>query len=337
MQPISAEPHLHPKERPLHDMNDEKLLARGGQEHATRRRRAPLEARYAAFHASVVALCLLASGSSCFEEASGDASTTASSTGGSVPSQSTSSSGLGTSSTEGTSTGSASEVTTDATTDATSGGTGGECVDEPRPDEVCSVYSQDCPRGQKCNAWASEGAAWDSVGCFPVAPDPDPIGEPCTTDDRGSGLDSCEVGAMCMAGLCVEICSCSETTPVCNTPNTECSSFNGGSLVLCEQTCDPLADECEDSHICVPNPSSEGFICIPKGADRGALENCVFVNDCAQGLHCSKSDTLPKWCTFGCCMPYCDVKGPPCPEDLSCVPWYEGEAPEGLEDVGICL
>ena len=43
--------------------------------------------------------------------------------------------------------------------------------------------------------------------------------------------------------------------------------------------------------------------------------------------------------TFGCCLPYCDLDLPnTCPgQGLQCVPWYEpGEAPPGLEDVGVC-
>jgi len=106
----------------------------------------------------------------------------------------------------------------------------------------CSTFEQDCPRGEKCNTWANDGgSAWNATRCVPVDPDPDALGEPCTVTDSGvSGLDSCEVGAMCWdidfeaaEGTCVEHCRGEPTTPQCQEPDTRCVFSGSGALALC--------------------------------------------------------------------------------------------------------
>ena len=84
------------------------------------------------------------------------------------------------------------------------------------PPDACSSWEQDCPPGQKCNVWAKDGAnAWNATKCVPVEPDADEAGEPCRVTESGvSGLDSCQLGAVCwdvdpvtMLGRCVDFCT----------------------------------------------------------------------------------------------------------------------------------
>lgn len=221
------------------------------------------------------------------------------------------------------------------------------------PGSACDIYEQDCPDGQKCNAWSSDGdASWDATACFPIDPNPDPIGSPCTTEGGGvSGVDSCEKGAMCWGidsqtgeGTCVGLCTCSPDQPICTTPNTTCVITNDGVLNLCLPVCDPLDPQaCGDAEVCLNNPlDGKFFICIiDASGDEGQTgDPCQFANACDPAHACLSPEVFPG-CDMlepGCCVPYCDLDAPDCPQGTSCTAFYdEGMAPTCFEDVGLCL
>lgn len=216
----------------------------------------------------------------------------------------------------------------------------------------CDLFAQDCPDGQKCNAFANDGgSSWNATGCFPVDPNPDPIGAPCTAEGSGvSGIDSCVPGAMCWGidtqtgeGTCVELCTCSIEQPICTTPNTTCVISNDATLVLCLPVCDPLdAAACGSGDVCVSNPSGDGlFICvIDASGDSGQTgDPCEFINACGPAHACVSPEFFPG-CDLnsgGCCAPFCDLDAVACPPGSECLPWFEqGMAPKCFEDVGVC-
>lgn len=213
----------------------------------------------------------------------------------------------------------------------------------------CSVWDQDCPRGEKCAAWADDGgSAWNSTRCVPIDPSPVGVGETCVVEGSGvSGIDNCDAGAMCWAvdtetseGTCVALCTGSENAPSCGPAATTCSIANEGVLTLCLPVCNPLADECDEGEGCYP--IDDTFQCAPSAGEGGVGEPCEFVNACASGHACVNSGIVPG-CpagSAGCCTSYCDLEGDgsECVAGQECMPWYEmGEAPDAcLEGAGIC-
>lgn len=218
----------------------------------------------------------------------------------------------------------------------------------------CDVFEQNCPEGEKCNAWSSDGDnSWDSLKCVPVVPNPDPIGAPCFAEGGGiSGVDSCVKGAMCWGvdsqtgmGTCVEQCTCSAENPICAvTPNSSCLIANDGVIVLCLPSCDPLdADACAGGEVCVPDPGdSSRFTCVfDASGEEGALgDPCSFANGCDPTLMCGEPGLLPAMCDLsepGCCLPFCDLRAIDCPQGADCLPWFEeGQAPKCSEHIGVC-
>ncbi|HWB78097.1 MAG TPA: ribulose phosphate epimerase [Nannocystaceae bacterium] len=212
----------------------------------------------------------------------------------------------------------------------------------------CSLFEQDCPTGEKCNIYANDGGnSWNATRCFPIDPDPDAIGEPCTVIDNGvSGMDSCELGAMCWyvdpetnTGECVAFCQGSEANPVCADPNTHCE---GRDITLCLPSCCPLEQTCNEGLGCYP--VNDTFSCAPDASgELGAYgDPCEFINVCDPYFFCGAPEHVPG-CegSYGCCNAMCLVGSLGCSAYsplLTCVPWFEeGQAPPGYENVGACL
>jgi len=145
----------------------------------------------------------------------------------------------------------------------------------PRPDGgggplECNSWAQDCPEGEKCMPWANDGGnSWNALKCTPLAEDPGAPGDPCTVEGSGvSGIDDCELGAMCWAvdpdtniGHCVAMCTGSPDAPICEDPATACAIANDGVLHLCLPTCDPLAPMCPEGESCFP--VGDEYVCSP--------------------------------------------------------------------------
>ena len=216
-------------------------------------------------------------------------------------------------------------------------------------DQECSIWDQDCPPGEKCNPRAVDGgSSWNGTRCFPLDPDPDAVGEPCTvTGSPVSGLDSCDVGAMCwdidpttQLGTCIAFCAGSPNAAFCASPDMHCRVSGDGILNLCVPNCDPQdAGTCATGHGCYP--IYDDFTCAPdaSGEDNGGpFDACEFVNACDPGSACGAAEAVGA-CSAdasACCTPYCDLNAPSCPKGTSCVPYYDDVPRPGYEDLGFC-
>ncbi|MBL4683286.1 MAG: hypothetical protein JKY37_01755 [Nannocystaceae bacterium] len=214
--------------------------------------------------------------------------------------------------------------------------------------QECSIWEEDCPPGEKCMPWANDGGTWNATRCSPIARDAAGPGEPCgVRQGIGSGLDSCELHAMCwfvdaetLEGTCVALCVGGRDAPYCEDPAATCPITSNGWLLPCLPRCNPLLDDCPAGHGCYPQPS--GLLCAPdaSGRDGAAGDHCGFINVCDPGNACVDGDTVPG-CSDSCCSAWCALDEPTasqCLPEQACVPWFDkGEAPAGLEFLGICL
>lgn len=217
----------------------------------------------------------------------------------------------------------------------------------------CSVWEQDCMKGEKCAPWANDGgAAWNATRCVAVEAMPDQPGDGCEVEGSGvSGIDSCDISSMCWdvdgetnEGTCVAFCTGSENAPVCDDPTTSCSIANEGVLTLCLPSCDPLTQNCAEGQACYP--IDQAFVCAPdaSGEDQG-MDNdaCEFINACDPGLICV-NPAIVQGCpagSNGCCQVVCDLAADPgeqgCDTMETCESYFEeGAVPPGYEDVGVC-
>lgn len=219
----------------------------------------------------------------------------------------------------------------------------------------CSPWEQDCPEGEKCMPWADDGGnSWNALRCSPLDPTPAAVGDACTVEGSGvSGIDDCDLGAMCWAvdpetnqGTCLAFCTGTPDAPACDDPTTQCTIENGGVLILCLPSCDPLLQDCADGDECIP--SNDTFVCVVDSSEDfgGAGDPCEYLNVCDPGLMCAAAELVPN-CNgaSGCCTPFCDVTDAGASMDCAntvgieaeCLPYFEeGQAPPGYEDVGVC-
>jgi hypothetical protein len=226
--------------------------------------------------------------------------------------------------------------------------------------EPCHMHVQDCAAGLKCMPYSTDGSWWwNATACFPIVPDAQDLGEPCRWfGSPWSGYDDCGWGQVCWTlgddetgeckGLCLtddpdagnydnyDMYTCEDPHAI---PNIGCQDC----FCVCETPCDPLGQNCGDGQECIPLGNL--FQCVPDASgDMGAYgDPCEFINVCDPGLVCLGAEAVPGGCggAFGCCTPLCDVTQPnTCPgaaEGQICQRWYEpGEAPVGLENVGVC-
>ncbi len=248
---------------------------------------------------------------------------------------------------DGSSTQSATENST-AALDA-SGDEGGVFIKDPDGGLLeCNPWQQDCPEGQKCALWASDGGnQWNDVRCVPVTGDAQPD-EPCTVQESAfSGLDDCQEGAFCwkvdaeLHGVCVALCNVLEGEPVCADEQHTCT-LSSDIFNFCEPSCDPLAQDCPGADLCLPG--DDGFLCIldASGDAGAAFDPCEFANVCDPGLICADAAAATE-CdprALGCCTPMCALDDPDfvCPGvGQSCVPLYEGDRmPPQFANIGYC-
>lgn len=144
----------------------------------------------------------------------------------------------------------------DSDSDSEGDWTGGAFITDPDGGGVsveCSIWDQDCQRGEKCAPWANDGGTeQNATRCAPVAMDPAQPGDACAVEGSGvSGIDDCDVAVLCyevdeksLEGTCVQMCQGSEAEPQCP-EGTWCSIMNEGVLSLC------LPDElCVEDEVC---------------------------------------------------------------------------------------
>lgn len=212
----------------------------------------------------------------------------------------------------------------------------------------------DCPEGEKCSLYAADGSPWSGARCTPVAADPDGPGEPCVFEGHpNDGVDSCQPGHVCWdamqmgseyIGTCIPYCEGGFVNPHCADEGRLCNIWKSIEVGLCLPRCDPSEIECPTGCTCVHDPGGQGFSCISDASgDEGQYADpCQYANSCDPGLFCAGADAVPS-CngSQGCCSEFCKISQP---NDCSgkdggqeCVAWYEeGQAPEGLEDIGGC-
>ncbi len=213
--------------------------------------------------------------------------------------------------------------------------------------EDCDVFAQDCPDGFKCAPFANDGSnSWNDLRCVPVVPEPVDLGGDCMVEGPpASGMDDCGVGEMCFnvdqdtgVGECTDLCGGTPEEPTCQLEGATCSISAAGPISICLLPCDPLTDSCDADEVCAP-VSTTPFACVPAAGEAGEGDGCEFVNQCAAGLGCFPA--AAGFCSeedANCCLPYCDVNAPDCPDGLTCTSyWKEGEPAKGFEDVGVCL
>ncbi|MCY0989166.1 hypothetical protein OV203_18660 [Nannocystis sp. ILAH1] len=109
----------------------------------------------------------------------------------------------------------------------------------------------------------------------------------------------------------------------------------------CVAKCDPLNQAfCGADNECVGVENE--FACVPDASgNTGKVgDGCIYANGCDPGNTCLSGEYVANCNGQACCSAYCDTDlADPCGQyGMVCVAWYgEGEAPTGLEDVGVCV
>jgi hypothetical protein len=211
----------------------------------------------------------------------------------------------------------------------------------------CDLWAQDCPRGEKCSAWANDGQGiYNATICVELPRTPIPVGGACTTElVPASGRDECELGSICLhhdddgIGECVPFCEGSAEAPQC-ADDLHCAIELQGVLPLCVAACDPLVDDCALGQCAATDDSFSCFPVLPPPSALG--EACELQTQCPPASACVNAGSVPACDGFACCTPLCDLSVPmpdaACPVGTSCITWWESGTPApGLEHVGVCM
>lgn len=234
----------------------------------------------------------------------------------------------------------------DATTDGTGTSTTGTSTTDTSTTgdtgvfpEWCNYWDDLCPEGTKCTFDGDIG----KVQCVDIDRAPKIEGDDCTREGtQFDGLDDCGDGLICWGGVdnegtCVPFCEVN--SPFCD-DGYDCMWCQECALGVCVPMCNPLSDECPDGTFCIP--TNDSFSCVQDGGGEmpGAYgDPCEYLNTCDEGLFCASAELVPDCADVGCCASFCDTSDPQCPDlpGVMCVPWWDEEAPEGFENVGVCI
>jgi hypothetical protein len=217
---------------------------------------------------------------------------------------------------------------------------------------ACDIYDDDCPAGEKCTPYASDGGIRpDATHCITLAEFPAGNGAMCSVQGwTASGDDDCDRGLYCVVydaetleGTCTPFCSAAdEGDLVCDAPAT-CVGNPDIIPRLCLTDCNPLEQNCPSDRGCYR--VNDHFVCLDdaSGPAGGYGESCFFTNDCDPGMFCADPPEFFE-CphAMGCCTPFCDADDldfecPGAPEHMCVRLFGEGEGPPGLNHVGACL
>lgn len=244
-------------------------------------------------------------------------------------------------------------------TSASSGGSGSTSApDEPDPALLACNPGRDdeCLPGQKCSSYLSslDKKQTNATRCAPVIGNQQ-LGEPCVRD-RESGNDDCGPMLFCDAGCsacdgpgtCIAFCDGSQD-PVqdCEARGVQgghCFRLNNGALPICKQSCDPIAQNCDDPEQAC-HATLDSFLCTKfrpeAGSDGSYGQPCDRVQSCAPGLTCRSAAEVGACKDKGegrCCTQMCDLNAAPsqCSRaGESCKAIFENPV-SGLEHVGVC-
>src|SRR5690606_15797262 len=146
-------------------------------------------------------------------------------------------------------------------------------------------------------------------------------------------------------GTCLQFCDVTVTND-CQAkglPEARCVSFNDGVLPLCEDECDPLAQDCPDSNFGCYAVGDQGFTCTIPGYDQGLgndADECFTIQSCKPGLVCVDGASVEGCTADTCCTQYCDTDdgNAGCTDNNElCEPYFDaGTAPPGYANVGVC-
>jgi hypothetical protein len=203
---------------------------------------------------------------------------------------------------------------------------------------MCDTWAQDCSEGEKCVPYAMDGDSWDCSKCVPVLGE-QAAGEACSYDGPVEGTDDCDASSWCFTdegeGICHAFCEGSIDDPECP-DGSRCWVDGQANINACVPACDPFLQDCEEGTGCFW--SGDIFGCIFVADVKYTGEPCDAINGCSGGWHCTDQEVLD--CEGTCCTPMCDLElgDELCPPGTGCLSMFdEGEAPQGYEDVGICI
>ena len=135
-------------------------------------------------------------------------------------------------------------------------------------------------------------------------------------------------------GTCTLFCSGTVDDPQCP-PGSAC--LGDEVINFCIEVCDPIAQDCAEGTACYW--TGQDFNCVLETQDIPTGGSCAFFNDCAGGNFCAAAQFVPGCEGDSCCAAYCDLQDPEaCPDpELECTPFFEDPAPEGFEQIGLCI
>ena len=295
---------------------------------------------------SLTALSILLITPACADDGAQDSPTTGTSATTNSTTSATATDGGGTTT---TTTDPSASTSNSGGTSSGGGSSGGAFIDQPDIPgaEMCDVFAQDCPDGEKCTFYTDAAYPSGANKCVPVMGDGQE-GDPCMALGE-AGTDNCALGHLCwgitqdtMMGTCIALCGEGNTCP----NDAPCTVTNDGTLPLCLPTCDPLAPECPDAWACYDDPSGGWFCDLDVSGDNGAHgDPCEYINSCDSGLICVAatavdSQTCSGAGSSGCCAIVCDISDPiSCPgASEQCISYYGMDpAPPQFMNVGVCV
>ncbi|EDM77677.1 hypothetical protein PPSIR1_14030 [Plesiocystis pacifica SIR-1] len=207
----------------------------------------------------------------------------------------------------------------------------------------CDPFEQDCPEGEKCVPFISFSDTYDANTCVPILGDNE-SGAPCELFSPFEGTDDCDGNSFCWyadfedsAGECRSFCTGQPSDPMCPVDES-CLITNEGTVNLCLQHCDPLVASCPDGQACAW--SGTDLVCMDAG-ETAVGDGCGGTGMCSPGQLCVENELLPVCEGSSCCTEFCKLGDPDATctlEGTACEPFFEeGAAPEGLEEVGLCV
>ncbi len=112
----------------------------------------------------------------------------------------------------------------------------------------CDPFLQDCPEGEKCVPYATDGGQFDANKCVPVLGSGEP-GDACTYAGVVEATDDCDAQGICWAvqmsmGSCAEFCAGTADVPICP-QGFSCLIANEGAVNVCTAEGQPLHDDLE--------------------------------------------------------------------------------------------